>query len=210
VTPMAAGGIVGTDASELVAQLSAQDSFMAFPPWAAAEWSMEEAQHFFDSYGEEVPARDAVRYRHWVTGDYSECGSAASTGAGGDATAAAHLGLVGTTLLERELQPALLQPEPEPEPEPTPEPLAGLGQQPDVGSLDSISLAARGTTSCYATGPAHKLIHGSAKPLTNPRAHTRVFCFLWTGGCASFFGNLQKLVRSGKLRYIPAADGLSY
>lgn len=58
-----------------------------------------------------------------------------------------------------------LQPEPEPEPQQLPWPWAGG----------------------YAVGAQHPLIFGNTKPPVNPQATLRVFCFLWTGGCGSFF-----------------------
>jgi surfactin synthase thioesterase subunit len=55
----------------------------------------------------------------------------------------------------------------------------------------------------YAVGSQHPLIYGNTRPQTNPSATVRVFCFLWTGGCASFFQQLQRLFIDSAVELVP-------
>ena len=148
-------------AAALVAALARQDEFLTFPPWAASEWSEDEAQTFFDMFGESdgVPERDAERYRLFLAG----AGAGAEGGAGAAAAAAEE---TAEGVDQEELWP----------------------WEPDRG---------------YHVGAPHRLIHGNTRPLTNPSATLRVFCFLWTGGCASYFGRLQKLFANSSIELVP-------
>ena len=140
----------------LVSALAAQDEFLTFPPWATSEWSEDEAQEFFDMFGESdgVPGRDAERYKAFLV-----AGHAGAAGAGAAAAA------------EEEEEEEELWP--------------------------------WATPGAYCVGAPHRLIYGNTRPLTNPSATFRVFCFLWTGGCASFFGRLQKLFADSPIELVP-------
>ena len=142
-------------AAALVAQLSAQDEFLTFPPWAREEWSEAEVQSFFDLFGEldGVPVRDIERYREFL-----------STGK--------DVGVRGSALPNGP-KPSTCAEWPWPWP------------------------------TSYAAGSHHPLIFGNTRPQTNASATMRVFCFLWTGGCASFFGQLQRLFAGSTIELVP-------
>lgn len=55
----------------------------------------------------------------------------------------------------------------------------------------------------YAAGSDDPLIFGNTRPQTNTVATMRVFCFLWTGGCASYFGQLQRLFADSFIELVP-------
>jgi hypothetical protein len=58
VTPASSAPAPDTAAAEAMISLMLKDDpFLEFPPWAAAEWSLDDIQAFFDSCGEWQPSR---------------------------------------------------------------------------------------------------------------------------------------------------------
>ena len=134
-------------AAALLAQLSAQDEFLTFPPWAGQEWSEAECQSFFDLFGEldGVPVRDIERYREFLR----------------------------------------------------------TGKNVNARVSATCAKWPWSWPTSYAAGSHHPLIFGNTLPQTNASATMRVFCFLWTGGCASFFGQLQRLFAGSTIELVP-------
>ena len=72
----------------------------------------------------------------------------------------------------------------------SPEQALARGAEPVPEPVPELAPWAWALPTGYAEGPPHRLLHGDARPPRNPAAKLRLFCFLWTGGMATYFERL--------------------